>query len=563
MARCIRPLAVVIALTSLALASPVALAGDWYVDIQDADCSSGSGGPDDPFCNIADGIAAASSGDTVHIAPGTYFENLVVDKDLTLIGTDGAGLTIVDGSQLDRVLLLTGEAVLDVHGLTFTEGIAEFGGGIYVQGDCTLTLFECTVSDNSAWHGGGIHHHAIATTLRLERSSVMANRAENEGGGLWAFGGTVELVDSQVEGNVCGDLTEQLGAQGGGVFLQDGTLLVERSSVNRNVVEGNQTVEGGGIYAESTVTVSQSSILDNHAVAPNAMGGGIYAFDTLALIDSVIRGNEANGVSWASGGAVESWGRLEARNCSFESNHATGGFKFGGAVANRAGDAAIEFCTFRSFFPDAVAGSQIDATEVRNTIVWNRIRHSFCEPVDVEYSDVEGGWPGTGNLDADPLFVDAENGDLRLAPGSPCIDAGDPAREANGLDLSGNPRWLDGSLDRAMRVDMGAFEFDHVHLDVSGTPTWGGTLTLDTSGTAGMAVFLFYGVAPAEIVLPPYGAVFFDLSAWWDFLFLGTIPDHRDVPIPPGSGSLDVILQELAVSGKPGNFSNPVTITIE
>ena len=43
----------------------------------------------------------------------------------------------------------------------------------------------------------------------------------------------------------------------------------------------------------------------------------------------------------------------------------------------------------------------------------------------MQYSDVQSGWPGQGNIDADPLFVDPANGDLRLVPGSPCIDAGD------------------------------------------------------------------------------------------------------------------------------------------
>ena len=42
--------------------------------------------------------------------------------------------------------------------------------------------------------------------------------------------------------------------------------------------------------------------------------------------------------------------------------------------------------------------------------------------VTVTYSDVENGWSGTGNIDADPLFVDPANGDYRLAAGSPCIN---------------------------------------------------------------------------------------------------------------------------------------------
>ena len=83
------------------------------------------------------------------------------------------------------------------------------------------------------------------------------------------------------------------------------------------------------------------------------------------------------------------------------------------------------------------------------------------------FSDVQGGFTGTGNIDADPMFVDPDNGDYRLAAGSPCIDAGDNTAVPAGIttDLDGNPRFVDdpstidsGNGDPPI-VDMGAFEF--------------------------------------------------------------------------------------------------------
>ncbi|MCA9431070.1 MAG: hypothetical protein KC940_11235, partial [Candidatus Omnitrophica bacterium] len=69
------------------------------------------------------------------------------------------------------------------------------------------------------------------------------------------------------------------------------------------------------------------------------------------------------------------------------------------------------------------------------------------------YSLIEGGWPGEGNIDADAMFVDPEIGDYELERGSPCIDSGTDT----GLitDLDGNPRPIGG-------YDMGAYEFPYL-----------------------------------------------------------------------------------------------------
>ncbi len=83
------------------------------------------------------------------------------------------------------------------------------------------------------------------------------------------------------------------------------------------------------------------------------------------------------------------------------------------------------------------------------------------------FSCIEGGWPGTGNLDANPQFVAADTGDLRLRRVSPCIDAGNNVAVPPGItsDLAGNPRFVDApeTPDTGHGippiVDIGAYEF--------------------------------------------------------------------------------------------------------
>jgi predicted outer membrane repeat protein len=121
---------------------------------------------------------------------------------------------------------------------------------------------------------------------------------------------------------------------------------------------------------------------------------------------------------------------------------------------------------------------------VFNSIVWG---NSPDEVVDVagamttvNYSDVLGGWPGTGNIDADPMFVAPGSGDYRLSAGSPCIDAGHNwgmpvdvndydedgiTNELFPVDLDGNPRFnadendFDPGCGVPVVVDMGAYEY--------------------------------------------------------------------------------------------------------
>lgn len=97
-----------------------------------------------------------------------------------------------------------------------------------------------------------------------------------------------------------------------------------------------------------------------------------------------------------------------------------------------------------------------------NCILWGdtspEVYNEDSMPV-VTYSDVQGGYSGEGNINADPLFEDASNGNYHLSLDSPCIDAGD--NEASALpshDFEGDRRILDGDGKVTRIVDMGVDE---------------------------------------------------------------------------------------------------------
>ena len=94
-----------------------------------------------------------------------------------------------------------------------------------------------------------------------------------------------------------------------------------------------------------------------------------------------------------------------------------------------------------------------ELTFLRNCIVWGNLPNAYeGASALINNSDIEGGYAGAGNIDADPLFADPANADYSLMNGSPCIDTGDAAG-APQTDIDGVSR------PQGPGVDMGAYEF--------------------------------------------------------------------------------------------------------
>jgi len=147
-------------------------------------------------------------------------------------------------------------------------------------------------------------------------------------------------------------------------------------------------------------------------------------------------------------------------------------------------DATISNCTISENIADSTGGGiwgEAVYAAMTNAIIWNNSPEQITMEsgtILATYSDVQDGWPGVGNIDADPWFADPGfwdtnstpqdanddfwiEGDYRLLEGSPCIDSGDPnyQPEPNETDLDGNPRLVDGNEDGAAVVDMGTYEY--------------------------------------------------------------------------------------------------------
>ncbi len=281
------------------------------------------------------------------------------------------------------------------------------------------------------------------------RPSVIYN---DDGGGLVVF----DSARASIHHMVLSD--NRTPASGGGIAIVDGA----RAWIEHADIRGNTAYVGGGLHADpaTTLRMTHSRIVGNSA----ALGGSGASLSWSAA------------TSW-----WEWWEYLSTRStrpeqllrrCVVARNHTSQSQGTGGSVlvlANADPDVVIESCTIAGntgpsaginvyLSPVTGSGASTDTDSLnlylRNSIVWRDdgglglvLTFPRYQPHSVDYSDVTSPlgheYNGEGSITADPLFVDATNGDYRLQPASPCIDTGHPAMT--------DP---DGS-----RIDMGAIPF--------------------------------------------------------------------------------------------------------
>lgn len=301
------------------------------------------------------------------------------------------------------------------------------------------------VSSDQIWTAAGIYYpdEGPGQTADSRRSSFGLKNGVTLYGG---FAGTETAFSQRNLRNhvtiLSGDLTQN-----------DSSLFVNSYDNAYHVVSGNGS--------NSTAVLNGFVVTGGNANAPdfgvNACGGGLYAWGASpTLTNCIFFGNQG-----ILGGAIYLFGSSTIVNCSFLANQAD----LGGAIYFAASSAHLVNCSFTANKADYAGGALFcngSTVTMVNCILWGDVSPTGPENLTVypnndpsiTYSIVQGGFPGVGNRNEDPLFVNAVGGNLHLQACSPAINRGNNAANNAAIDLDGTARI------KHTTIDMGAYEFD-------------------------------------------------------------------------------------------------------
>jgi hypothetical protein len=269
----------------------------------------------------------------------------------------------------------------NVNNCTFIENSANYGGGMFNHQHSKPSVNDCTFTKNLANDGGGMFNQNSIPTVN---NCIFSGNTANDGGGMANWYSRPTVNNSTFIANLAK-------YYGGGMHNNS-----SRPNVNNCTFTKNSANDGGGMYIQySSPIVNSCTFTKNTA----SRGGGIYNY---------LRSNPL------------------VTNCTIADNSGPNG-------PAMACDSELQE------YPSTVT--------MLNCIIWNGLNwlwNNDNSTITATYSDVQGVWPGEGNINADPCFADLNNGDYHLKSQagrwdanegrwtkdevtSLCIDAGDPA----------------------------------------------------------------------------------------------------------------------------------------
>jgi hypothetical protein len=379
-------------------------------------------------------------------------------------------------------------ATFSFSNCTFIRDTSNWGSGGLHMDHATGAITQCDFIENNAVFGGGFH--SVYSQIVFNQTEFLNNHAE-AGAGLHLENSDLDMTECVLQGNYATN------GSGGAIDYNVDTTIFGRPNnlqITKSTIEGNSASgQTGGLrieqinseYSLVDTSVDQCEFLNNQAntFAGLRIAGTVSDF---TLSNSLFQSNTSNSHVGGAGFQAQSSGDIY--NCIFSCNYSS--FSDSSRTAHGVSlgnEAKVDFfnCTFfDSSDADGIGLSARRGSEVTvtNSIFWgcgdNPISITTAADlgctVTVNHCAIENGidsvyvsdslstlnW-GIGNIDVDPLFMDAQNMDFHLQDISPCIGSGidciiidEEWHCCPTSDFEGNPR----PNPTGTNPDIGAYE---------------------------------------------------------------------------------------------------------
>nr|NQU93724.1 T9SS type A sorting domain-containing protein [Bacteroidota bacterium] len=437
-----------------------------YVD-DDNTTGPWTGTIENPFENIPEALTVAEPGFWVVVFPGNYpiNQNLTVAADIGLLLFNGDTLQFNEtfGLEINGVLKAAGYSNDSIY-FTSSSPESSWAGIRFINSQPGSELHHCSI-DNSIGGDGdkGSGIYILGSSPKFVHCLIQNNSA-NYGAGIYCDSlSSPEVISCSFKNNTSN-------VSGGGLYgIQTDSLILQGNTFSGNVAIGN----GGGL----ALLDANANIQDNHFINNNANDGGGIHLENISVIRVIVSGNvlESNAAQ-NNGGAI---------SITYSSQFSISGNLFltnsalnGGAV--NFDNAQVDFSNNTIFSNTAgITGGGLSSNNgnnsIFNNIIWGNNSADNTQisgtGLSVNYNDVEGGYPGTGNFSADPLFKSSTIKDFHLTRLSPCIDTGDP---------------LSAPDPDSSTADLGIYYYHHLPPEIIQQPE---NLTTDADENAVFEIF--------------------------------------------------------------------------
>ena len=336
-------------------------------------------------------------------ANGTETDSIVFTAADTVNGWLGLKLLHADSSSILNYCVIEWGKTLGAEHEFYTHG-----GGIYLE-STDISITHCLIKNNNAWEGCGGGIHCVSSDVTISDNTIIANKAGFHGAGICCYNCDVLISDNIIKDNITYYV---LGGEfGGGIYCGSSDVVIRG-----NIIDSNFSgTDGGGAYIVYCNLLLESNIISNNVGYPN--GGGIV----VGALTQETREYYYNNLIYNNESQVFSSGIYATNIAGFANNticNNTTGWMGGGLTIDT-----------RTGFVEAPLLNNIirgnSASEGRQIYIYGS-----ADSITISYSDIEGGWEGEGNIDADPLFCAPDNGNFWLAANSPCVGSG-----FNGADM--------------------------------------------------------------------------------------------------------------------------------